>query len=143
MAYHVSIFLENKIGNFEKVTNILKQNEINIRSISLMHTTYGWGVLNLLVNQPEKAHLALSNAGMSVALKKVFVFSMVDKPGALNEVLVKIMNAGVNFTNAYGRILQPNESAIFIVDVDDYDSAVPLLESVGLVPLSDEIVYEK
>jgi len=142
MAYHVSIFLENKAGNFERVTNILKYNEVNIRSISLMHTPNGWGILNLLVSDPEKAQSVLSSAGLSVALRKIFAFGMDDKPGGLDDVLVKVMKAGVNIINAYGQLVQRNEQAMLIVDVENYDEALPLLEAEGLSFLPDDIVYE-
>ena len=41
MAYQVSVFLENKLGHLEKVTNVLKNAGINIRNISLYHTANG------------------------------------------------------------------------------------------------------
>jgi hypothetical protein len=34
MAYQVSIFLENKTGHFERVTSVLRENNINIRSMT-------------------------------------------------------------------------------------------------------------
>jgi hypothetical protein len=61
MAKEVSIFLENKVGHFERITSILKLNQINILSMSLNDTVNGWGILNLLVNYPEKAFHALSD----------------------------------------------------------------------------------
>lgn len=142
MAQHVSIFLENKTGHFERVTRILRLNGINIRSIALTHTTNDWGVLNLLVDQPDQAYSVLTEAGLSVALRKVFVFEMEDKPGGLDEVLLKIGQAGVNIINAYGQLLQKGRRALLIVDVGDYEAALPLLESRGLIPLPDNHVYE-
>ena len=50
MTYQVSIFLENKLGRLEKVTSVLRDTQINIRSIHLNHTASGWGILNLVVS---------------------------------------------------------------------------------------------
>ncbi len=70
MAYEVSIFLENKIGHFERITRILKENKINIRSMSVNDTANGWGILNLLVNNPQKAYDALAAKEFRLHLKK-------------------------------------------------------------------------
>ena len=55
MSYQVSVFLENKLGHLEKVTGVLHEAAINIRSIHLNHTAHGWGILNLVVSKPELA----------------------------------------------------------------------------------------
>ena len=52
MSYQVSVFLENKLGHLEKVTGILRETAINIRSIHLNHTAHGWGILNLVDSSP-------------------------------------------------------------------------------------------
>ena len=59
MAYQVSIFLENKIGHLERVTAVLKAAKINIHTMNLNHTANGWGILNLVVSNPELAHCLL------------------------------------------------------------------------------------
>ncbi|WP_423128829.1 ACT domain-containing protein [Gaoshiqia sp. Z1-71] len=141
MAYHVSIFLENKTGHFERVTRVLRDNGINIRSMTLTHTVSGWGILNLLVNKPEKACEALNDAGLSAALRKVLAFGMEDHPGGLDEILMKVASAGINILNAYGRVIRQNEQALLFIDVDDYDQALATLAAEGLYPLADKLVY--
>ncbi|MGQ7870435.1 hypothetical protein [Sunxiuqinia sp. sy24] len=141
MAYQVSIFLENKTGHFERVTRILRANTINIRSMTLTHTASGWGILNLLVDQPEKAKEALQADGLSAALRQVLVFGMDDHPGGLDEILLQLAQAGLNFLNAYGRVLEDGKTALLIVDVEDYEVALELVAQNDLLPLSDELVY--
>ena len=102
MTYQVSIFLENKLGRLEKVTSVLRDTQINIRSIHLNHTASGWGILNLVVSNPELAQQRLNESGMSAALREIVVVQMADNPGSLDELLKQIAKAGVNFTNAYG-----------------------------------------
>lgn len=142
MAYQVSIFLENKPGHFERVTKVLKDKAINIRSMTLTHTVSGWGILNLLVDQPEIAVEALQESGLSAALRKVLAFGMEDHPGGLDEILLKLAQAGVNFLNAYGRVLEKSEKALLIVDVDDYETALEQATAVDLYPLDDNQIYQ-
>ncbi|WP_299582023.1 hypothetical protein [uncultured Sunxiuqinia sp.] len=141
MAYQVSIFLENKTGHFERVTRVLRANKINIRSMTLTHTASGWGILNLLVDQPERAKEALQENGLSAALRQVLVFGMDDHPGGLDEILLQLAQAGLNFLNAYGRVLEDGKKALLIVDVEDYEAALELVAQNDLLPLGDEVVY--
>lgn len=141
MAHQVSVFLENKVGHLNRVTNVLKNNGINIRNMNLIHTANGWGILNLLVSDPVQACEKLDEAGMSASLRRIVAFEMTDLPGGLDDLLQKVAQAGVNFTNAYGRVVESGKKALFFIDVDDMDDVSEKLELAGLSPLSDELVY--
>ena len=141
MAYQVSIFLENKIGHLERVTAVLKQAQINIRTMNLNHTASGWGILNLVVSNPALAHQLLLEKGLSAALREIVVIKMVDQPGGLDDLLKEIVSAGVNFTNAYGRSGYGNENAYFVIDTEDVSDARQKLLQAGLNIMSDELIY--
>ncbi len=141
MAKEVSIFLENKIGHFERITNIIKKNRINILSMSINDTANGWGILNLLVNSPEIAYTFLAGEGISVALRDVIALEMKDETGGLDDLLMKVAGTGINFNNAFGRTIAENHTAILVLDVPDYDDAVEKLTKAGITILPDEKVY--
>jgi len=141
MSYQVSIFLENKLGRLEKVTAILREAAINIRSIHLNHTANGWGILNLVVSDPQLAERVLNAGGMSAALREIAVVQMPDNPGGLDELLKAVVRAGVNFTNANGRVVNDGDSALFMIDIQDIPDAREKLSAVGLEIISDQRVY--
>lgn len=141
MTYQVSIFLENKIGHFERVTKILRESSINIRSMTLNNTVSGWGILNLVVDNPEKAQKVLTENGLSSALREILVLQMDDKPGGLDEVLRKIADARINFVNAYG--INRTKDAFLIIDVEDVEDAREKMIKVGVTPLTAEESYIK
>jgi hypothetical protein len=141
MAYEVSVFLENKVGHFERITRILKENKINIRSMTLNNTSNGWGILDLLVNNPDKAYNALAENGVSVALREIIALEMKDVAGGLDDLLLKVSNTNVNFDNAYGRVVQENKSAILIIDVSDIEDSKKKLLEAGVKMLDDNKVY--
>lgn len=141
MTYQVSIFLENKLGRLEKVTSVLRDTQINIRSIHLNHTASGWGILNLVVSNPELAQQRLNESGMSAALREIVVVQMADNPGSLDELLKQIAKAGVNFTNAYGIVENNGDSAFFVIDIQDIPDAKAKLVSMGLKIVADQLVY--
>ena len=141
MSHQVSIFLENKLGRLEKVTAVLREAAINIRSIHLNHTANGWGILNLVVSDPEAAQQQLTAHGMSASLREIVVVQMPDRPGGLDELLKDVVRAGVSFTNAYGRTIHDGESAFFVIDVEDIPDARERLAAAGLGILDDAAVY--
>lgn len=141
MSHQVSVFLENKLGSIEKVTAVLSTAQIDIRSLHLNHTANGWGVLNLVVSDPEEAQRRLSAQGMASALREIAVVEMPDRPGGLDELLKSVVRAGVSFTNAYGRTIRDGESAFFVIDIQDMPEARERLRAVGLRILDDSAVY--
>jgi len=143
MAYEISVFLENKITHFEKITAVLKSASVNIRSLTLTSMTHGWGVLNLLVDQPEKAYKLLTDKGHSVSMQELIAMEMKDEAGGLDELLVKIARAGIHIENAYTRLIAENNMAILLLEVRDILEATRRLEINHVSILDDKIVYGK
>lgn len=141
MAFEISIFLENKITHFEEITRNLKKENINIRSLMLNNIYHGWGVLNLLVDQPEKAYQVLSDAGNSVVLREVIALEMKDEAGGLDELLIKISRSGIHIESAYSRVITENKMAILLLEVPDVLDAMKRLEKNEIPILDDDIVY--
>ena len=63
----LSVFIENREGRLEQVTEVLKNEEINILSLSMADTTE-YGMLRMVVSDPEKAKDKLREKGFSAAL---------------------------------------------------------------------------
>ncbi|MDX1284943.1 MAG: hypothetical protein R3182_08030 [Draconibacterium sp.] len=143
MAFEVTVFLENKITHFEKITSVLKDAEIDIRSLTLTNMQHGWGVLSLLVDQPEKAYKVLADKGNSVAMREVIALEMKDEAGGLDELLVKIARSGIHIESAYTRLISENNLAILILEVPDVLEAIRRLEINHVKILEDKVVYGK
>jgi hypothetical protein len=141
MAFEISVFLKNKITHLEVITNILKDENINIRSMTLISIYQGWGVVKLLVDQPEKAYKILSDQGDSVSMREIIALEMKDESGGLDELLIKISRAGIHIESAYSRLISETKMALLILEVPDVLVAVRRLEINGLKTLEDEIVY--
>ena len=141
MAFEVSVFLENKITHFESITALLKEESINIRSLTLSGISHGWAMLNLLVDQPDKAYKVLHEKGNSVALREVIALEMKDETGGLDELLVKIARAGIHIENANTRLIAETNLAILLLEVPDVLEAVRRLELNHVRILDDKLVY--
>jgi len=54
LVKQISVFLENKIGRLAEITELLGQNNINIRALAIADTTE-FGILRLIVDDPQRA----------------------------------------------------------------------------------------
>ncbi|MEA3486990.1 MAG: ACT domain-containing protein [Thermodesulfobacteriota bacterium] len=134
VAYQLSVFAENKPGRLAKVTGILKKGKINIRAITIS-TSDVFGVINLIVDDPEGAYSILENEGLTVSMKEVVAVVIEDKPGGLDKLIQLLLNEDINIENAYGFVLESREKAVFVVDVDQMEKTQKVLKDAGLETL--------
>ena len=88
----LSVFLENKQGRMCAAADLLAQNNINIRALSLADTS-DFGILRLIVDKPEEGKKILSEAGIVVRVTNVLSLTMEDTPGGtrrLKELLLPL-----------------------------------------------------
>ncbi len=143
MAYEISVFLKNKISHFEEITRNLREENINIRCLTLSNINHGWGALNLLVDEPEKAYQVLTASGNSVVLRQVIALEMKDEAGGLDELLLKLSKAGIHIESAYTRLIADDKIAILLLEVPDYIEAIQRLKSNNIPIVDESFVYGK
>ena len=143
MAFEISVFLKNKITHFEEITRTLKKAEINIRSLMLSNINHGWGMLNLLVDQPEKAYELLTGTGNSVVMREVIALEMKDEAGGLDELLIRLSRAGIHIDSAYSRLVGDKKTAVLLIEVPDVIEAQQQLRKNNIGILPDAVVYGK
>ena len=85
MAHQIVVFAENRPGRIERLTRVLKEAKVNIRAITIS-TSGSFGVIKLLVDDPECAYQALTEEGLSVSRKEIVAVLMDDSPGGLHRV---------------------------------------------------------
>lgn len=141
IAHQLSIFAENKPGRLAAVTRVLAKEKINIRATTIA-TSDTFGVINLVVDDPERAEAALSEAGMTVHLREVLAVVIPDRPGGLDTLTQLLASEDINIENAYGFVLESNEKAIFVVEVDQIDRTEKILEKHGFQTLDEEALRQ-
>ena len=91
----LSVFIENREGRLEDVLNLLKEKNINIISLSLADTS-DYGMLRLIVSDPQKGREALKENGFSATLNEVVAVTLPHKVGALQEILHVLCKESLN-----------------------------------------------
>ena len=141
MAHQISIFAENKPGRIEKITRLISQAEINIRAITISSAN-GFGVIKVLVDQPQKAFEILRDQEIPCYLQEVIAVVMEDLPGGLHRVAQVLSEDAINIEDAYGFVVSSGERAILILQVESQPRAQSVLERNKFYLLSDEEIYK-
>lgn len=126
----LSIFLENRAGRLEEVLRVLTEENINILSLSMADTSE-YGMLRLLVSDPEKGRAALKERGFSATLTDVLALKMEHKVGELHRVLRILCEAGVNIEYMYALCTETDEAAMAL-KVSDLGMAEALMKDEGV-----------
>ena len=92
----ISVFIENQPGKLGEVTQVLADNGVDMSALSLADTT-DFGILRLIVNDPDKATEVLRTHDFIVKQSPVIAAVVDDRPGGLTEVLQILSFAGVWF----------------------------------------------
>lgn len=82
----ISVFLENKSGRINEVTQALAQYSINMHAFSMSETT-DFGILRLIVSDVEKAVNVLQKKHFAVVLTDVVCISCPNVPGSLAKII--------------------------------------------------------
>ena len=117
----LSVFIENKQGRLGEVLQVLKDNQVNIQSLSLADTTE-YGLLRLIVDKPEVGKDKLFEAGFSSMLTDVLIVDVPHSPGSLQTVIKVIAEKEINVEYMYGLTIKGNTASI-VMKTDDLEKA--------------------
>ncbi len=133
----LSIFAENKPGTLVQITEALGNAHVDIRAMSIADTQ-DFGILRLIVSDPEKAKEALQNTGCVVSIHPVVAVAVDDKPGALTRVVKLLSEASMNIEYMYAFITISKQYAYVVLRVEDNEKATTLLTEHGIRIVSEE-----
>ena len=132
MIKQLSIFLENRAGALARITELLAQNEIDLRALFIAETT-DYGVLRVIVSDAEKAVGVLKNNGVLVEVNEVLGISVPDKPGGLAEVLKLLSDNGIDVAYMYSMFGKNDKKAHMIFRVADNAKMEKVLGENGIM----------
>ncbi len=140
LVKQISVFVQNEPGRLSFITRLMAENDIDIRSISISDTV-DFGILRLIVNDPDKCEQILKENGLTVSITGVIAVGIADEPGSLAKVFSLADGNGVNIEYVYAFISHTTQDACIIMRVNDGDRAAKILLENGVKVLSAEEVY--
>jgi hypothetical protein len=128
----ISVFVENKPGKLQLLTDVLAKNNINMRALSLAETS-DFGIVRMIVDDLQTASDMLRDEGFIYSITKVLGVAIPDEPGGLNRVLHILSADGVNVEYMYAFLGGRDAAhAYMIFHVQDAEAAVAALAAQGV-----------
>lgn len=130
MLKQVSIFAENSKGTMQKITGILAQEEINIWG-SVTNDSAEYGIIRMVVSEPEKALEALRKAGYLAQLNEVMGVEVEDKVGNLNSLLLAFSDSNINVNYIYLSFNRNSGKPVLVFHTEDIWEAEDCIKAKG------------
>lgn len=131
----LSVFIENREGRLEQVTEVLKEENINILSLSMADTTE-YGMLRMIVSDPVKAKDSLRARGFSAMLTEILAVKLEDQVGEMHKMTHILCSQGLNIEYMYA--LASADRRAMIVKASDGEAAAKAVIDGGLELYSNE-----
>ena len=116
----LTVFIENRMGRLEEVTEILSANNINIICISLADTSE-YGMLRMIVSQPAAACEVLSASGFSAMLSDVIAVKLPHHFGTLKKLSGLLSENSIDIRYMYA--LTSGSNAAIVIKTSDNEKA--------------------
>ncbi len=133
----LSVFLENRPGKLFEMTELLAQNQVDMRALSIAETT-DFGIARLIVNDVDRAARILREGQFIAQFSDVLAFAVPDEPGGLHNLLSEFNAARVNIEYMYAFLSGEKGRAYMIFRVTDTARAEKALAERGLQSLDLE-----
>lgn len=135
-AKQLTVFIENRAGRLSEVLGVLKENNVNILSLSLADTTE-YGLLRLIVDNAAFGKEKLTENGFSSLLSDVSIIKIPHKVGSLQELLRVIDENGVNIEYMYGLSIESDEAYV-VLKASDIEKVDRILGDNGIHTITCE-----
>jgi hypothetical protein len=122
----ISIFIENKSGRLSEVTRLLGENQIDISALSIADTT-DYGILRLIVNDPNKAETILKESEFIVSITDVLAIAIDDKPGELSRALSVLETNDISIEYMYAFTGEIDNKALVVLKIENEGKAIKVL----------------
>ena len=137
----LSIFLQNKMGSLSKPLEVLTVANVNIRAMCMADTSE-FGILRLVVDNPEKGKQALEENNFLVKITEIIGVEMNDAPGGLASILEIIKENSIDLEYLYAFSHDKSNKAILLLHADNIDKLISILTENNIKIIPAQKVYK-
>lgn len=133
----ISIYLENVKGSLREITQLLGDNNIDLKALSIADTM-SFGIVRCIVaeDQIEKTMEILREHGNIAKVNNVICVCIPDKPSGLSKVLALIEDAGISIEYTYSFYKNTGDNAVLIIRPSEKRRTVAVLSENGIQMLN-------
>ena len=126
----VSVFAENQRGMMERITGVLRSEDINILG-SVTNDSAEYGIVRMVVSNPAAAVDALTKAGLLCHLTEVVGVELMDEVGNLNQLLQALSESNINVNYLYLSFNRETGMPIMVFHSEDIMEVKACIERKG------------
>lgn len=116
--HQISVFLENRTGQLAQITQLLADEGVDIRAISIAETS-DYGLARLIVDNSHKASAILLSHGDILSMTPVYAVEVPDRPAGLAELLAVLAEEHVDVEYMYSLFAHRDGYAYMVMRVSD------------------------
>lgn len=120
-----SIFLENKVGRFIDIIQLLESHNTHVVALTVLDTTDS-AIVRLVLDDPDRGRDLLKEHSIAATESDVLGVEL-DAVTDLHKVLTSLLRAEINIFYIYSFLNRPHGKAALILQVDDAECAVHAL----------------
>ena len=121
----VSVFLENKSGRLVEVLSALGEEKINIKALTIADTSE-FGIVRILVSNPEQAMSVLKARDFSVTLTDVIAIAAPAEAASFSKALKILSDKSISIEYLYA--FSMGSKAAIIIRTEDIDKAIAAIK---------------
>ena len=139
ITHQLSVFLENKSGRLTEVLEVLGEENIRITALSVADTEE-FGILRLLVSDPEKARELLKKHDFTVNLTDVISVIAPNEAKHYAKVLKILSDIGISVEYTYA--FSSGNKSIIILKCSNSEEAIKALKNHEMELLRESDLYK-
>lgn len=136
----LSIFLENRTGSLTGVTRLLGEAGINLSAFSLADSS-DFGILRVILSDPEAARSLLVKNGFTVSLNDVVCLFVPNTPGTLSKALDLLADQGVSIDYMYAFAMK-DDMARVVIKPSNIERCIEVLQRSNLQLANANDMYD-
>ena len=126
----MGLFLDNRVGRLRDVMRFLTAEDVLVHALSVIDGA-DHAIVRLIVDRPNTAHKALSDAQFPVVETEVLVLEVPNERTALRMICRSLIQGEINIHYAYPMLTRPHGFGAMVIHVDDLQTASDLLSADG------------
>lgn len=134
MLKQLSIFAENNRGAMRRITSLLAGAGIDLEN-AITNDSAEFGIVRLLVDDPDKAMKLLRENGYMCHVDKVIAVEISDSVGGLDKLLDAVEYSNVNIDYLYVSFHRSNKLPVAVLHADGYPEVEECLRDKGFTLL--------
>ncbi|MCE5332593.1 MAG: ACT domain-containing protein [Bacteroidales bacterium] len=130
----LSVFIENKTGHLNQILAVLARNNININALTVADSS-DYGLIRMLVSNPEKAAEALRSEHFSVRIHEVLSIEMDAAPGSMSRIIDLLTAECISIEYVYA--FSFGSKSILVIRTNNREKAIEVILANNLKPIHE------